>query len=268
MAIGTARAATSDRRGPAGEGYRLYAGAPRQLLRRRAGDGPRLIVTPNLDHLRLLHRRRSLRRAYAAADVVLVDSRFLARAAFGDRALCYPGSEFAPDLLRNAPAGARVLVVGASPAVRRWLADAFGALIVEVVEPSQGFIRRRDERRAIVARTRAFDPALVLVCTGAPQSELLALQLKRALADRPCDIVCCGSALRFLAGEATRAPGWMRRGGVEWAWRFAVEPRTRRRYLLDAAFLVRALPGLLRLRRAREARLPRYTLAVGERPPR
>ena len=73
-------------------------------MRRRADDGPRLIVTPNLDHLRLLSRSRALRRAYADADIVLNDSRFLDRAVFRSRARCMPGSELAPEILAAAPA--------------------------------------------------------------------------------------------------------------------------------------------------------------------
>ena len=44
-------------------GLALYSGSAAALSRGPAG-GPRLFVTPNLDHWRLLHRSHALRRAY------------------------------------------------------------------------------------------------------------------------------------------------------------------------------------------------------------
>lgn len=259
--IALGAAAGGERRAPTPRGaVRLYAGEAEDLLRRRATDGARLIVTPNLDHLRLLTRSRALRRAYAGADLALNDSRFLDRAFLGGRASCLPGSEVAPALLDRAAPGARVMVVGAPVAVRRWLAEAYPHLQVAALEPSFGYVARRAERRAIARAAVAFGPDLVLVCTGAPQSEVLGLQLKRALGGRACDILCCGAALHFLAGVRSRAPVWMRRIGAEWAWRFLREARTRGRYLADVAFLAVQGRALARLRAQGAAALPGYAL--------
>ena len=247
--------------------YRLYAGELEQLMRRRAGDGPRLIVTPNLDHLRLLSASRALRRAYADADIVLNDSRFLDRAVFRARARCLPGSELAPEILAAAPAGTRFFVVGASLGLERWAAMAFPHLVFRFVEPSRGYIARRDERREVVAQARAFAPRHIFVCTGAPQSEIMGAQLKRGL-DHACDILCCGGALQFLAGEKTRAPRWMRALSIEWLWRFAAEAHTRGRYLADMRFLAIQSGPLLRLRRHASARLRASGWRRPRRPPR
>jgi exopolysaccharide biosynthesis WecB/TagA/CpsF family protein len=59
----------------------------------------------------------------------------------------------------------------------------------------------------------------------------------------PCVIVCGGAIIDFLGGKVSRAPLWLRRMGMEWAYRLAVEPmRLFRRYVIgNPLFLSRAL---------------------------
>lgn len=235
----------------------LYADDESTLLSPAAG----LVVTPNLDHLRLLSLSRALRRAYRAADRVVNDSRFLDRLALQGLALCWPGSEMALATLEKTPAGARIMVVGADAAVAAHLRLTYPNLAFSFAEPSMGFVRRRSERRALVGAILARDPARVFICTGAPQSELLAAQLKRAGCKAP--ILCCGSAFRFAAGVAERAPEPMRGLGAEWLWRFVREPRTRKRYLADAAFLLANLPAFLSLRRDGAADFGSFVVRTG-----
>jgi N-acetylglucosaminyldiphosphoundecaprenol N-acetyl-beta-D-mannosaminyltransferase len=249
----TAILAGAERRRLAFYGYGLEVllanlGRPRGLL----------IVTPNLDHLRLLNSSAALRRAYRCADVVLNDSRFLDRLCLHGRALTLPGSELAPMMLGRAPAGAKALVIGCDEAVKADLRARYPHMAFAFAEPSMGFIRRCAERRTLVAAALADKPSMVFVCTGAPQSELLAAQMKRA--GVKADILCCGSAFHFLAGTKARAPVWARRIGGEWAWRFVLEPRTRQRYLADALFLAANALTFLSLRLTGRARFGRYEI--------
>jgi N-acetylglucosaminyldiphosphoundecaprenol N-acetyl-beta-D-mannosaminyltransferase len=219
-----------------------------------------LIVTPNLDHLRLLTLSAALRRAYAEADVVLNDSRFLDRLALRGRALCLPGSELAPAMLDALTPGARVAVIGGDAALHAYLAKTFPVDFV-FFRPSMGYILRRSERRALVAATLDAEPQIVFVCTGAPRSELLAAQLKRA--GCRAAILCCGSAFHFLSGAKRRAPKAFQRLGAEWLWRFAREAATRRRYLADAVFLLRYAGAFLRLRRQGHTQFGSYRIRAG-----
>jgi N-acetylglucosaminyldiphosphoundecaprenol N-acetyl-beta-D-mannosaminyltransferase len=75
-------------------------------------------------------------------------------------------------------------------------------------------------------------------------------------------MLCCGSAFHFLAGTKARAPRWARGLGAEWAWRFVLEPRTRQRYMADAAFLAASAPAFLALRLKGRARMARYEIGV------
>jgi N-acetylglucosaminyldiphosphoundecaprenol N-acetyl-beta-D-mannosaminyltransferase len=236
---------------------RLFGGTLETLA---APAGGRLIVTPNLDHLRLLSHSKALRRAYRSADVLLNDSRFLDRGFYRGRAFCLTGADLAPEMLDRLPGEGRVFVVGFNPAVETALKARWPRLRFGYLDPSMGYIRRPAERRAIAAQVMAARPDLVLVCTGAPQSELLAAQLKRAGCS--ADSLCCGSGLLFLAGASRRAPGWTQRLGGEWLWRFLNEPRTRRRYALDALFLGRNLSAFLSLRRGEAGRFAGYRLAA------
>ncbi|HVY35185.1 MAG TPA: WecB/TagA/CpsF family glycosyltransferase [Caulobacteraceae bacterium] len=239
-------------------GFAFYGGDVQGLLASLQRPRGRLIVTPNLDHLRLLDLSAALRRAYRSADVVLNDSRFLDRLCLGGRVLTLPGSELAPMMLERAPVGAKVLVIGCDGAVKADLPARYPQLVFAFIEPSMGFIRRRAERRALLQAAIAEQPGLVFVCTGAPQSELLAAQMKRA--GLKADILCCGSAFHFLTGTTKRAPVWARGLGGEWAWRFVREPRTRKRYLADALFLARNVLAFLSLRLSGRARFGRYEI--------
>ena len=213
-------ASTAQLRRARGLRIALYAHDREVLLANLGRPRGALIVTPNLDHLRLLSLSAALRRAYSAADVVLNDSRFIDRLFLKGRALTLPGSELAPLMLDRAAAGSKALVVGCDEAVKADLRARYPALDFAFIEPTMGFIRRRAERRAMVAAALEAQPALAFVCTGAPQSELLAEQMKRA--GLKADILCCGSAFHFLAGTKARAPVWARKLGGEWAWRFAL----------------------------------------------
>lgn len=226
-------------------GLSLYDG-PEAALSRGPVGGPRLFVTPNLDHWRLLHRSRALRAAYGAAAVVLNDSRFLRRLLWRDDLPTVPGADLAVQWLESAPAGERWLVIGCPPPVARWLRSRRPDLAFTTVEPSSGYVKKRGERRALARLAAEARPARILVCTGAPQSELVAHQLTRALR-HPCDLLCCGAGLQFAAGLKSRAPEAFQRLGLEWAWRLAREPHTRQRYVLDALFLVGAAGRLRRL---------------------
>lgn len=236
--------------------YHLFTGRLDELA--TASGRGRLIVTPNTDHLRLLSRSRAFRRAYARADVVLNDSRALDRAFIHGQAFCLTGADLAREMIDRAPAGGRLQVIGFTPAVQAALARRRPDLDVRYLNPSMGYINKRAERRALVGQVKAAEPQVVLVCTGAPQSEIFAAQLKRA--GTSADILCCGSGLLFLAGAASRAPAWMQVSGLEWLWRAISEPRTRGRYLKDLIFILANLRALLGLSTRGVAEFRRFRL--------
>jgi exopolysaccharide biosynthesis WecB/TagA/CpsF family protein len=94
----------------------------------------------------------------------------------------------------------------------------------------------------LAARTR---PDLILLGMGMPKQERVAVLMRDALA-HPCVIVAGGAILDFLAQRYPRAPLLMRRLGVEWVYRLALEPRR-----LGSRYLVGNITFLWRIARLR-----------------
>ncbi len=107
-----------------------------------------------------------------------------------------------------------------------------------------------------VARAR---PALVVLGMGMPKQERVAQQMKHGL-HQDVAVVCGGAILDFLSGAKPRAPWWMRRAGLEWAYRLSLEPkRLFRRYVVgNPLFLLRSalLAGRARVVAAKPAAVP------------
>ena len=95
---------------------------------------------------------------------------------------------------------------------------------------------------AYLSMAEAHKPDLIVLGMGMPKQETVdaALRLKLGF---PCLIVCGGAVIDFFAGRTPRAPLWIRRAGLEWAFRLALEPkRLFHRYVIgNPVFLARAL---------------------------
>jgi len=87
---------------------------------------------------------------------------------------------------------------------------------------------RREEAHDLIARINASQAHLLLVAFGAPAQDLwIAEHLHRMPTVRVAMGV--GGTFDFLAGVKKRAPVFLRKIGLEWAWRFAQEPSRWRR---------------------------------------
>ncbi len=97
-----------------------------------------------------------------------------------------------------------------------------------------------DDEETAVAAINESGADILLVAMGAPLQEAFIARHSTALSARLCMGV--GGLFDFVAGEKPRAPAALRRIGIEWAWRLAIEPtRLARRYLIgNPLFLMRA----------------------------
>lgn len=198
------------------------------------------VVTPNVDHVVRAQTDPDFRGAYAAARLSLVDGTPVLWAA---RVLGAPlperisGSDLvAPLCARAAQRGWRVFVLGGPPGTAERAAaklrERHGVQVVGAAGPT--VTARGDDpgTRGVLEQLEAARPDLVLVGFGSPKQELWLHRHAARLA--PAVGVAVGAAIDFAAGRLTRAPRWMSRSGLEWAYRLGQEPRRLwRRYLLD-----------------------------------
>lgn len=134
-----------------------------------------------------------------------------------------PGVDIARGLLhRGAPLGWRVALCGARPAVVGTVATRLAEQGIDVVLAHDGY-EGCDASRA--DRIAAVRPDLVLVALGTPRAEAF---VARYAARWPGAVAMgVGGAFDVWAGVVPRAPAWARRHGLEWAARFARQPRQR-----------------------------------------
>jgi N-acetylglucosaminyldiphosphoundecaprenol N-acetyl-beta-D-mannosaminyltransferase len=220
----------------------------------RAGRGG-TVFTPNVDHIVQAEHDLAFRDAYSRASLSLVDGTPVLWAA---RLLGTPlpeklsGSDlFEPLLERAARDRLRVVLLGGGPGVAELAAKNLRETlpeleIVDTLSPRLG-LSATDEEHACVDRLKRAGADLIFVCLGAPKQELFSDRNRDELA--PAVLVGFGAAVDFAAGTVPRAPAWMSRAGLEWAFRLGREPRRlAARYLLrdPEFFKIVALQALSR----------------------
>ncbi|MFN8051589.1 MAG: WecB/TagA/CpsF family glycosyltransferase [Acidimicrobiales bacterium] len=94
------------------------------------------------------------------------------------------------------------------------------------------------EHTAVIDTIRASDADLLFIGMPSPFKELWAAE---HLTEFGADLVLgVGGSFDVLAGFVPRAPAFMQRSGMEWAWRLACEPRRMwKRYAVTNAWLAR-----------------------------
>lgn len=158
------------------------------------------------------------------------------------------GPDFMPLLLQSSSGLRHFFVGGSRETLERlveWVRGRFpDVTVVGAVSPP---FRALDERetRELLASIRASRPDVVWVGLGAPKQELWMAQHRDELS--PAVLMGVGAAFDFLAGDKARAPGWMRRWGLEWLHRLCQEPnRLAGRYLrTNSLFLFLLMKDLL-----------------------
>ena len=224
-----------------------------------AARTPHYIVTPNVDFLVQAGRDRELHRILLEADLVLTDgapllwmSRWLRRP-FPERVA---GSDIVPRLLRRAESrGYRVFFLGGQETIGQQAVERIrrthpGLAGVDHYSPPFADLLHMDQEE-IQERIRQANPDLLFVCFGCPKQEKWIAMNHRQVGVPVCMGV--GATIDFLAGHISRAPRWMRRAGLEWAYRLGHEPRRLfQRYLDDfRVFLPAATRQLWRMGRVR-----------------
>lgn len=198
------------------------------------------VVTVNLDFLSIAERDAHFRDTINRADLAVADGMPLVWASrLTDQPL--PERIAGVDLVDTscqiaAQTAAGVFLLGAGPGIaaqagRNMEALYPGLRIAGVYSPPFGRLTAQENER-IVQVVRDARPGFLFVAMGAPRQDLWIRAHLAQLGVPVCMGVGC--VLDLLAGNVTRAPDWMQRSGLEWAFRLGQEPRRLwRRYLVD-----------------------------------
>jgi len=165
---------------------------------------------------------------------------------------------YGPDLMlawcdRAAQAGIPLYLYGGTKAMletlQQNLVQRFPGLIIAGTHAPPFRPLTLEEEAADRDRIHASGASVVFVGLGCPkQEEWMARQQDKLNAV----MVGVGAAFSFHSGEVSQAPRWMMAWGLEWLYRFAMEPtRLWRRYLINnPAFLILFSWQLVRSRRS------------------
>jgi N-acetylglucosaminyldiphosphoundecaprenol N-acetyl-beta-D-mannosaminyltransferase len=206
----------------------------------RRGKGA-YVVTPNVDHIVRLKTDGEFREVYRRASFVVPDgmpllwaSRWLGKS-LPER---ITGADLFPRLsARAAATGRSIFLLGATPSVcNRVIAklrrENPNLKITGQYSPPLGFEKCQDELKKIVQVLKQSKPDVVFAALGTPKQEKLIYHLRTRVPVRL--FIGVGAAFDFYSGEKKRAPGWLQKAGLEWAFRLLNEPgRLWKRYLVD-----------------------------------
>ncbi|HLO18928.1 MAG TPA: WecB/TagA/CpsF family glycosyltransferase [Sphingomicrobium sp.] len=214
------------------------------ILEKAAAGTPMMVTFCNAHTVNLACRnaelRESLKDATILNDGVGLDiaSRALFGASFEDN---LNGTDFVPHLLGQADEPLRVYFIGGAEGVAEAASQAVRGSFssIEVAGLAHGYFDD-EESEKIIQEVRKSHANLVLVAMGQPRQEIWASRHFHRIAG---PTICVGALFDFLAGRVPRAPAWMRKYRIEWAYRLMNEPRRlARRYLVgNPMFLARII---------------------------
>lgn len=199
------------------------------------------ILEVNVDVIMKIEGDKRLREIARHADLVLADGKPLMWIAkmFG-RPLKekVSGSDLMPELCRlAAEKGYSIFILGGMGNVPKRAAAnlqrQFPDLIVAgTYSPPFGFEKDPAECEKINAMLREAKPDILFACLGCPKQEKWFADQKDQFQVGVC--LFAGASVDFVAGNVKRAPKFMSDHGLEWFFRFCMEPkRLFRRYFIN-----------------------------------
>lgn len=155
-----------------------------------------------------------------------------------------PDRVYGPTLMARvcgaaAEAGLPIFLYGSSaPTMNTLVArlrERFPGLVIAGSEPSKFRSLSAAEKRELVRRVAASGAQIMFVGLGCPRQEVFAYEYRNAVR---MPVIAVGAAFDYLAGLLEEPPAWMQRAGLQWAYRWAQEPRRlfKRYALLNPAY--------------------------------
>ncbi len=194
-------------------------------------DARRFMCVVDVHCIVQAHRRPEVRHAYNTSDACVPDGMPLTWVGRrrGHKEI---GRVYGPDLMltllgRSADTGYRNFFLGGNEGVaddlKRRMEERFPGLhVVGTLCPP--FRELSDaEKDEMVAEVNATRPDLLWVALGAPKQDLFMREYYGRFNAKV--MIGVGAAFDFHTGRVPQAPRWMMKMGLEWFFRFCMEPR-------------------------------------------
>ena len=210
--------------------------------------GPAYFITANTHYAMLTENEPDLRQINTRAAFIVADGAPLVWASRWQGSPL-PERVAGADLILELSAeaarkGYRLFLLGGAEGVAveaaRRLCTSYPGLQVVGTECPPFHEPTAEEHEALIARIRSTEPDLLMVAFTMPRGERW-LAANLAALGVPV-LVNIGAAIDFAANRVRRAPRWMQKSSLEWAFRLALEPRRLfSRYASNAWFIARMI---------------------------
>ena len=196
------------------------------------GGGPHLVCTANVDHLASVRRDPDFHAVYKTADLILADGMpivWLSKHTSVPLVERVAGSDLVIELAKeSARSGLKLFFLGGQPGAAQKAADIFarrypGIKVVGTHCPPKETLTSPEEEARIAKMIADTKPDVLMVGFGAPKQEKWIAAHRDSL-KVPVSIGV-GASFDMAAGKVRRAPVWMQKRGLEWAFRLMQEPQ-------------------------------------------
>jgi N-acetylglucosaminyldiphosphoundecaprenol N-acetyl-beta-D-mannosaminyltransferase len=201
------------------------------LARRGSGRTPLVFTSANGQVLSMCASDPEVRDLFLAADLIHADGMPMVFVSRLFHATPLPERVATTDLFHDVARvaierGASIYLLGAAKAVMNQAVQRVRTLYPElkIAGYSGGYLRREGDEERIIADINAAKPDILFLGIGAPAEQSFCVRLRDRLHGVGL-IKTSGGLFDFLSGKNSRAPDWMQRAGLEWAYRIYLEPR-------------------------------------------
>ncbi len=193
-------------------------------------EGPYYLTSANGEVLARRFLDREFARLIDSADSIAADgqplitaSRLFSKKPLPERVATTDLYPVVADMAQRS--GASFYLLGASEEVNRAASDATkrAAPDLRIVGRSHGYLRGA-QLAAKLDEINALAPDILWLAMGVPLEQQFVDAHRRRLRNVKM-IKTSGGLFDFIAGSKRRAPEWMQRAGLEWAFRMGLEPR-------------------------------------------
>jgi N-acetylglucosaminyldiphosphoundecaprenol N-acetyl-beta-D-mannosaminyltransferase len=201
------------------------------LSRRNTARRPLVFTSANGQVLSMCARDARIRDLFLDADLIHADgmplvfvSRLFSKTPLPERVATT--DLFHDTAIVAQQRGASMYLLGATKAVVdqavRRARELYPTL--KIAGYSSGYLRRDGDEERIIADINRAQPDILWLGLGAPAEQSFAARNRDRLHGVGL-IKTSGGLFDFLSGKNSRAPAWMQRLGLEWAYRIYLEPR-------------------------------------------